>query len=83
MLIDLMTSVYTMRNRRSFFLLGMRICFGLWLLYAGLMKWVMMGPHTFIGFIVAEFDKTWSPHVLHVALAWFIIVAEPKANPFS
>ena len=64
-------------DTRKFFLFGIRIFFGLWLFYAGMMKWVAMGPTVFVGFIAAEFDKTWSPHVLNVALAWLIIIAEP------
>lgn len=64
-------------DSRRFFLFGMRFFFGLWLLYAGVSKWTMMGPATFVGFITSEFDKTWSPHALNVALAWLILVAEP------
>ena len=63
-------------DTRRFFLCGIRICFGLWLLYAALMKWFVMGPNTFVGFITSAFDKTWSPHVLNVALAWLIMTAE-------
>lgn len=62
---------------RKFFLFGMRFFFGLWLLYVGAVKWIFIGPSSFVGFIAADFDKTWSPHVLNVALAWLIIVAEP------
>lgn len=65
------------RDARSFFLLGMRVFFGVWLLYVGLVKWISIGPSAFTGFIAAEFDKTWSPHALNVALAWIIIVTEP------
>ena len=64
-------------DTRRFFLFGMRIFFGVWLLYAGVVKWLFMGPGTFVGFITAEFDKTWSPHVLNVLLAWLIMTAEP------
>ena len=64
-------------DSRKFFLFGMRFFFGSWLLYAGLVKWVFMGPAAFVGFIAAEFDKTWSPHALNVLLAWLIIIAEP------
>ena len=64
-------------DARRFFLLGMRLCFGVWLLYAGFSKWALMGAPVFVGFITGTFDKTWSPHVLNVALAWLIIVAEP------
>ena len=64
-------------DTRRFFLFGMRIFFGLWLLYAGAVKWISMGPGTFVGYITAEFDKTWSPHVLNVLLAWLIMIAEP------
>ena len=64
-------------DSRKFFLCGMRFFFGLWLLYAGLMKWISMGPAAFIGVITSEFDKTWSPHALNVVLAWLILIAEP------
>ena len=62
---------------RKFFLCGMRIFFGLWLLYVGFMKWVFMKPATFVGYITTDFDKTWSPHILNVLLAWLILIAEP------
>lgn len=64
-------------DTRGFFLGGMRLCFGAWLLYVGLTKWLVMGPSTFVGSITTEFDKTWSPHLLNVLLAWLILVAEP------
>lgn len=64
-------------DTRRFFLCGMRLFFGVWLLYVGLSKWIFMGPHTFVGYITADFDKTWSPHVLNVLLAWLIMIAEP------
>jgi len=62
---------------RRFFLFGMRLFFGAWLLYVGLSKWILIGPGAFVGHIASEFDKTWSPHLLNVSLAWLIIVAEP------
>lgn len=62
---------------RKFFLFGMRFFFGLWLLYVGLSKWIFMGPSAFVGHIAGAFDKTWSPRVLNVSLAWLILVAEP------
>ena len=64
-------------DTRRLFLFGIRLFFGSWLLYAGLSKWIFMGPGTFAGFIATEFDKTWSPHTLNVLLAWLILVAEP------
>jgi uncharacterized membrane protein YphA (DoxX/SURF4 family) len=64
-------------DARRFFLFGIRFFFGLWLLYAGLSKWVLIGPGNFVGYIAAQFDKTWSPHVLNVSLAWLILAAEP------
>jgi len=64
-------------DTRRFFLFGIRIFFGLWLLYAGLVKWMFIGPDTFVGLIASEFDKTWSPHILNVVLAWLILIAEP------
>jgi len=64
-------------DTKKFFLFGMRVFFGTWLLYAGLFKWIAMGPEAFAGFIATEFDKTWSPHALNVFLAWVIIIAEP------
>jgi len=62
---------------RQFFLCGVRFAFGIWLLYAGLAKWLAIGPENFIGYITNDFDKTWSPHALNVVLAWVILVAEP------
>jgi len=64
-------------DARRFFLCGMRLFFGLWLLYVGLSKWIFMGSGTFVGYITAEFDKTWSPHILNLLLAWLIVIAEP------
>lgn len=66
-------------NARQYFVFGVRFCFGIWLMYAGLFKWIGpgMGPSAFVGFITAEFDKTWSPHLLNAFLAWVILVAEP------
>jgi len=64
-------------DTRRFFLFGMRFCFGLWPLYVGLAKWIFIGPDKFVGFITADFDKTWSPYALNVVLAWLIIIAEP------
>ena len=64
-------------DTRRFFLFGIRLFFGAWLLYVGLSKWILMGPGTFVGYIAAQFDKTWSPHALNVVLAWLILVAEP------
>jgi uncharacterized membrane protein YphA (DoxX/SURF4 family) len=64
-------------DTRRFFLFGIRFFFGFWLLYAGLSKWVFMGPDMFVGYITAQFDKTWSPHLLNVLLAWLILIAEP------
>jgi uncharacterized membrane protein YphA (DoxX/SURF4 family) len=64
-------------DARRFFLFWIRIFFGIWLLYAAVMKWTFMGPHAFVGFIAADFDKTWSPHLLNVFLAWVILFAEP------
>jgi len=64
-------------DARKFFLFGMRFFFGLWLLYVGFSKWVFMGSGAFVGYITAEFDKTWSPHILNVLLAWLILIAEP------
>ena len=65
------------QDSRRFFLCGMRIYFGSWLLYVGLVKWIQIKPAAFVGFIVADFDKTWSPHPLNVLLAWLILIAEP------
>ena len=64
-------------DTRKYFLFGMRFFFGIWLLYAGLVKWIMIGPENFVGFIATDFDKTWSPHALNVTLAWLIMIAEP------
>jgi uncharacterized membrane protein YphA (DoxX/SURF4 family) len=64
-------------NTVRFFLWGIRIFFGFWLLYVGLSKWIFMGPDIFVGYITSQFDKTWSPHFLNVLLAWLIMCAEP------
>jgi len=64
-------------DARRFFLLGMRLFFGTWLLYAGLTKWLQFGPIPFTGMITEMFDKTWSPHLLNLVLAWVILIAEP------
>ena len=64
-------------DARRFFLFGMRFFFGVWFLYVGLTKWLAIGPDAFIGYITADFDKTWSPHTLNVLLGWVIIIAEP------
>jgi len=64
-------------NTRKFFLFGARIFFGCWLLYVGLAKWIFVGPETFVGMIVGDFDKTWSPHFFNVALGRLIMLAEP------
>jgi len=64
-------------DARRFFLFGIRFAFGAWLLYLGLSKWIFMGPGVFVGYIAAQFDKTWSPHILNVFLAWLILAAEP------
>ena len=66
-------------DARRFFLFGMRIFFGIWLLNLGLTKWFKMGAGDFVGMITEQFDrpKTWSPHALNVGLAWIILVAEP------
>lgn len=69
-------------DARNFFLCGIRFFFGLWLLYVGLAKWLFVGPAAFVGSIVAEFDKTWSPHFLNAALAWLILIAEPMLAVF-
>jgi hypothetical protein len=62
---------------RRYFLLGIRIFFGIWLLYVGLVKWFSFGAGVFVDHIVSDFDKTWSPHALNTALAWLILFAEP------
>lgn len=55
----------------------MRLFFGVWFLYVGLTKWLLFGPEAFVSAITTDFDKTWSPHLLNVVLAWIIIIAEP------
>lgn len=64
-------------DTKKFFLHWMRIFFGIWLLYVGMVKWCMIGSSAFVGYITGEFDKTWSPHILNTVLAWVILVAEP------
>ncbi|HEY5460725.1 MAG TPA: hypothetical protein VIJ89_03155 [Deferrimonas sp.] len=53
-------------DTRRFFLFGIRFFFGAWLLYVGLSKWIFMGPGVFVGYVAAQFDKTWSPHLLTI-----------------
>lgn len=62
-------------DTRSYFLTLMRIFFGGWLTYLGVMKWIN-GPAGFVGYIVADFEKTWAPAWLLVPTAWAILVAE-------
>lgn len=69
-------------DSRKFFLCGMRVFFGSWLLYVGLVKWIVFTPAGFVGNITTMFDPTWSPHTLNVALAWLILVAEPLLGLF-
>lgn len=64
-------------DARRFFLLAVRICFGIWLMYAGFFKWFSIGGGAFADAIAADFDKTRSPHMLNIALACLIFVAEP------
>ena len=64
-------------DSRKYFLLGMRVFFGIWLLYVGLVKWIFIGPEPFVGFITSTFAATWSPAMLNTILAWTILVAEP------
>lgn len=61
----------------KYFLFCVRIFFGIWLLWAGLFKWIAIGPGTFVGYITTEFDPTWSPHFLNVFLSWVILITEP------
>ncbi|MBN8550542.1 MAG: DoxX family membrane protein [Deltaproteobacteria bacterium] len=69
-------------DSRRFFLLGMRVYFGIWLLYLGLIKWFMFGASGFVNMIADQFDKTWSPHALNVSLGWLILFAEPLGALF-
>jgi uncharacterized membrane protein YphA (DoxX/SURF4 family) len=64
-------------DARRYFVFSIRIFFGIWFLYAGLFKWITIGPQPFVGLITADFDKTWSPHGVNVFLAWLILFAEP------
>ncbi len=64
-------------DTRPFWLKSIRFLFGIWLLWVGLFKWVTIGPNNFVGYITADFDKTWSPHGLNVFLGWAILIAEP------
>lgn len=64
-------------DARRFFLLGMRVFFGVWLLYAGLVKWIQFGPGPFVEMIADMFKETWSPRSLNVVLAWVILITEP------
>jgi uncharacterized membrane protein YphA (DoxX/SURF4 family) len=73
---DILMECYRYETRR-FFLCGMGLFFGVWLLYVGLVKWLIMGPTGFVGYITTEFDRSWSPHLLNVLLAWLIMTMEP------
>jgi uncharacterized membrane protein YphA (DoxX/SURF4 family) len=64
-------------DTRRFFILGMRLMFGIWLLYAGVFKWIAIGPTGFADMIAEMFKETWSPRPLNIALAYVIIIAEP------
>ena len=64
-------------DSKKFFVFGMRVFFGIWLLYVGLVKWIAIGPEPFVGFITTTFAATWSPAMLNTILAWTILVAEP------
>jgi uncharacterized membrane protein YphA (DoxX/SURF4 family) len=68
---------YFNNDSRIFFLNAIRVLFGIWFLYVGLFKWIAIGPEPFVGLITTDFDKTWSPHLLNVFLAWVILIAEP------
>ena len=61
----------------QYFLLGMRVFFGSWLLYVGIAKWLFFGPNEFVNHIVQSFSVTWSPAFFNEILAWIIIIAEP------
>lgn len=63
----------------SFFVLGARLSFGLWLLYVGIIKWIG-GASNFVGYITTQFAETWSPAFLNTTLGWLIIIAEPLAG---
>ena len=58
------------------FLLGARVCFGIWILYLGIGKWVN-GPAGFVGYIESGFGSTWIPGILLTIMAWLILIAEP------
>lgn len=64
-------------DARRFFLLGMRVFFGIWLLYAGVSKWMMFGAGGFVTMITDMFKDTWSPKPLNTVLAWVILITEP------
>lgn len=66
---------FSLDNARRYFLLLMRIGFGIWLLYAGVMKWVG-GIAAFIEQIQVMFEKSWPPAPLVTLLAWVIAIAE-------
>lgn len=61
---------------KELFLFGMRVAFGLWLLYIGLMKWIS-GPFGFVDYLTNSFSATWAPAFLVVGLGWIILVLEP------
>lgn len=61
---------------REYFVRLISFFFGVWLAYAGIMKWVG-GSAGFVEMINTQFAGTWSPAALNTGLAWLILIAEP------
>ncbi len=71
---------FNLNDARRYFLLLIRVAFGLWLLYAGLFKWLGMNVSSdFVAGTVKMFAdaKAWPPEWMLAPLAWAIAVAEP------
>ena len=70
---------FDLNEARRWFLLLIRLSFGLWLLYAGLYKWLGMNVSDFVAGTVKMFTdaKAWPPEWLLIPSAWAIAIAEP------
>jgi len=67
---------FNLNDARRYFLLLMRVFFGLWLLFAGLNKWIPKGPAPFIEQTQTMFADAWPPRWLITILAWLIAISE-------
>ena len=56
----------------TFFLLILTLVFGSWLLYVGLVKWIVFGPEGFLSRIFGVFDNIWSPDIFSIESERFV-----------